>query len=155
MTGLHKAMQQHELRPPKGAKKNRRRVGRGDSSGFGSYSGRGMKGQNSRTGGGVRPSVEGGQLPLSKKLPKIRGFTSIFRKRYSVVNVDRLAVFPSESEVTPEALIDAGILRNLNDPVKILGRGELNVPLVVSAHKFSASARQQIEAAGGSVREIG
>ena len=148
-------MQQHELRPPKGAKKNRRRVGRGDSSGFGSYSGRGMKGQNSRTGGGVRPSFEGGQLPLSKKLPKIRGFTSIFRKRYSVVNVDRLAVFPSESEVTPEALIDAGILRNLNDPVKILGRGELNVPLVVSAHKFSASALQQIEAAGGSVREIG
>ncbi|MCH7653312.1 MAG: 50S ribosomal protein L15 [Chloroflexi bacterium] len=148
-------MQQHELRPPKGAKKNRRRVGRGDSSGFGSYSGRGMKGQNSRTGGGVRPSFEGGQLPLSKKLPKIRGFTSIFRKRYSVVNVDRLAVFPSESEVTPEALSDAGILRNLNNPVKILGRGELNVPLVVSAHKFSASARQQIEAAGGSVREIG
>ena len=148
-------MQQHELRPPKGAKKNRRRVGRGDSSGFGSYSGRGMKGQNSRTGGGVRPSFEGGQLPLSKKLPKIRGFTSIFRKRYSVVNVDRLAVFPSESEVTPETLSDAGILRNLNNAVKILGRGELNVPLVVSAHKFSASARQQIEAAGGSVREIG
>lgn len=148
-------MQQHELRPPKGAKKNRRRVGRGDSSGFGSYSGRGMKGQKSRTGGGVRPSFEGGQLPLSKKLPKIRGFTNIFRKRYTVVNVDRLAVFPSESEVTPEALSDAGILRNLNNPVKILGRGELNVPLVVSAHKFSASARQQIEAAGGSVREIG
>ena len=148
-------MQQHELRPPKGAKKNRRRVGRGDSSGFGSYSGRGMKGQNSRTGGGVRPSFEGGQLPLSKKLPKIRGFTNIFRKRYSVVNVDRLAVFPSESEVTPETLNEAGILRSLNNPVKILGRGELNVPLVVSAHKFSASARQQIEAAGGSVREIG
>ena len=148
-------MQQHELRPPRGAKKNRRRVGRGDSSGFGSYSGRGMKGQKSRTGGGVRPSFEGGQLPLSKKLPKIRGFTNIFRKRYSVVNVDRLAVFPSESEVTPEALSDAGILRNLNNPIKILGRGELNVPLVVSAHKFSASARQQIEAAGGSVREIG
>ncbi len=148
-------MQQHELRPPKGAKKNRRRVGRGDSSGFGSFSGRGMKGQKSRTGGGVRPSFEGGQLPLSKKLPKIRGFTNIFRKRHSVVNVDRLAVFPSESEVTPEALNEAGILRSLNDPVKILGRGELNVPLVVSAHKFSASARQQIEAAGGSVREIG
>ena len=148
-------MQQHDFRPPKGAKKNRRRVGRGDSSGFGSYSGRGMKGQKSRTGGGVRPSFEGGQLPLSKKLPKIRGFTNIFRKRYTVVNVDRLAVFPSESEVTPEALSDAGILRNLNNPVKILGRGELNVPLVVSAHKFSASARQQIEAAGGSVREIG
>ena len=148
-------MQQHELRPPKGAKKNRRRVGRGDSSGFGSFSGRGMKGQKSRTGGGVRPSFEGGQLPLSKKLPKIRGFTNIFRKRYSVVNVDRLAVFPSESEVTPQALGDAGILRSVKNPVKILGRGELNVPLVVSAHKFSASARHQIEAAGGSVREIG
>ncbi len=148
-------MQQHELRPPKGAKKSRRRVGRGDSSGFGSFAGRGMKGQKSRTGGGVRPSFEGGQLPLSKKLPMIRGFTNIFRTRYSVVNVDRLAAFPSESEVTPEVLNEVGILRNLKYPVKILGRGELNVPLVVSAHKFSNSARQQIEAAGGSVREIG
>ncbi len=148
-------MQQHELKPPKGAKKSRRRVGRGDSSGFGSFSGRGMKGQKSRTGGGVRPSFEGGQLPLSKKLPKIRGFTNIFRKRYSVVNVDSLAAFPSETEVTPEALNQAGILRSLKNPVKILGRGELNVPLIVSAHKFSTSARHQIEAAGGSVREIG
>ncbi len=148
-------MQQHDLRAPKGAKKSRRRVGRGDSSGFGSFSGRGMKGQKSRTGGGVRPSFEGGQLPLAKKLPKIRGFTNIFRTRYSVVNLERLAAFPSESEVTPEALNEAGILRNLRYPVKILGRGELNVPLVVSAHKFSNSARQQIEAAGGSVREIG
>jgi large subunit ribosomal protein L15 len=85
----------------------------------------------------------------------IRGFTNIFRTRYSVVNVDRLAAFPSESEVTPEVLNEVGILRNLKYPVKILGRGELNVPLVVSAHKFSNSARQQIEAAGGSVREIG
>lgn len=148
-------MQQHDLRPPKGAKKSRRRVGRGDGSGFGSFSGRGMKGQNSRTGGGVRPSFEGGQLPLSKKLPKIRGFTNIFRTRYSVVNVESLAAFPSESEVTPQALNEAGILKNLKYPVKILGRGELNVPLVVSAHKFSTSARRQIEAAGGSVREIG
>ncbi len=114
-----------------------------------------MKGQKSRTGGGVRPSFEGGQLPLSKKLPKIRGFTNIFRIRYSVVNVDKLAMFPSESEVTPQALNEAGILRSLKNPVKILGRGELNVPLVVSAHKFSRSARHQIEAAGGSVREIG
>ena len=148
-------MQQHDLRPPMGAKKSRKRVGRGDGSGYGSFSGRGMKGQNSRSGGGVRPNFEGGQLPLTKKLPMIRGFTNIFRTRYSVVNVDRLAVFPSESEVTPEALIEAGILRNLNYPVKILGRGELNVPLIVSAHKFSNSARQQIEAAGGSVREMG
>ena len=148
-------MQQHDLKPPKGAKKSRRRVGRGDGSGFGSFSGRGMKGQKSRSGGGVRPNFEGGQLPLTKKLPMIRGFTNIFRTRYSVVNVDRLAVFPSESEVTPEALNEAGILRNLNYPVKILGRGELNVPLVVSAHKFSNSARRQIEAAGGSVREMG
>ena len=148
-------MQQHNLRPPKGARKSRKRVGRGDGSGFGSYSGRGMKGQKSRTGGGVRPSFEGGQLPLSKKLPKIRGFTNIFRTRYSVVNVEQLAAFPSEFEVTPEILIEAGVLRNLKYPVKILGRGELNVPLVVSAHKFSTSARHQIEAAGGSVREIG
>ncbi len=148
-------MQQHELKPPKGARKSRKRVGRGDGSGYGSYSGKGMKGQKARSGGGVRPSFEGGQLPLSKKLPMIRGFTNIFRIKYSVVNVDRLAVFPSESEVTPKALSEAGILRSLKYPVKILGRGELNVPLVVSAHKFSTSARQQIEAAGGSVREIG
>ena len=148
-------MQQQDLRPPAGAKRARRRIGRGDSSGYGSFAGRGMKGQNSRSGGGVRPGFEGGQLPLSKKLPFIRGFTNIFRVEYSVVNVEALSAFEANSVVTPEVLNDTGLLRNLNKPVKILGRGELDVPLAVTAHKFSASARQKIEAAGGSVRVSG
>ena len=147
-------MQQYQLRPPK-AKKSKRRVGRGDSSGFGSYSGRGMKGQKSRSGGGVRPGFEGGQNPLIKSLPMLRGFTNIFRTEYSVVNLDKLAMFPEGSEITPQSLHEAGVLRNLNHPLKVLGRGELDRSLVVEAHKFSKSARQKIEAAGGSVREIG
>lgn len=148
-------MQQHELRPPAGAKRARRRVGRGDSSGYGSFAGRGMKGQKSRSGGGVRPGFEGGQLPLSKKLPFVRGFTNIFRVEYNVVNVASLAAFDAHSDVNPVALGDAGIVRNPNKPIKILGRGEIQVPLTVAAHKFSASARQKIEAVGGTVREIG
>ena len=148
-------MQQQDFRSPKSAKKARRRVGRGDSSGYGSFSGRGVKGQNSRSGGGVRPNFEGGQLPLSQKLPFIRGFTNIFRVEYNVVNVEKLAKFEANSEISPEVLRNTGILRTLNKPVKILGRGEIDIPLNVTAHKFSASARQKIEAAGGSVRETG
>ncbi|MDA0770036.1 MAG: 50S ribosomal protein L15 [SAR202 cluster bacterium Casp-Chloro-G4] len=149
-------MQQHEINPPPGGKhKQKRRVGRGDSSGFGSYSGKGMKGQKSRSGGGVRPGFEGGQLALMKKLPMIRGFTNRFRVAYTAVNLDRLAGFEPNTEVTPELLGQAGIVRALKSPIKILGRGEIDVPLSVAAHKFSASARQKIEAAGGSVREIG
>jgi len=148
-------MQQHEINPPGGKHKKRRRIGRGDSSGFGSYSGRGMKGQKSRSGGGVRPGFEGGQLALMKKLPMMRGFTNIFRVSYTPVNLDRLAVFEANTEITPELLSEAGIVRELKTPIKILGRGEIEVPLSIAAHKFSASARQKIEAAGGSVREIG
>ena len=148
-------MQQHELRPPAGAKRARRRVGRGDSSGYGSFAGRGMKGQKSRSGGGVRPGFEGGQLPLSKKLPFVRGFTNIFRVEYNVVNVSSLAAFDAHSDVNPAALGDARIVRNASKPIKILGRGEIDVPLTVAAHKFSASARRKIQAAGGTVREIG
>ena len=148
-------MRQHELKPPKGAKRPRKRVGRGDSSGHGSYSGKGMKGQNSRSGGGVRLGFEGGQLPLIKSLPTLRGFTNVFRKEYSVVNLDKLARFDAGSEVTPQSLVDSGLVKNLAKPVKVLGRGELEVPLTVEAHKFSDSARSKIEAAGGSVREIG
>jgi large subunit ribosomal protein L15 len=148
-------MQQHEINPPGGKHKKRRRIGRGDSSGFGSYSGRGMKGQKSRSGGGVRPGFEGGQLALMKKLPMMRGFTNIFRVSYTPVNLDRLAVFEANTEITPELLSEAGIVRELKTPIKILGRGEIEIPLSIAAHKFSASARQKIEAAGGSVREIG
>ena len=147
-------MRQHELRPPKGWKKNRRRKGRGDGSGRGTYSGRGIKGQNSRSGGGVRPGFEGGQLPLVKAMPAMRGFTNIFRKEYSVVNLDRLAALGSDEEVTPEVMVENGLIRDLKSPVKVLGRGELDGPLAVKAHRFSDSARQKIEAAGGSVEEI-
>lgn len=148
-------MQQHTVSSPNSPKRQRRRVGRGDSSGFGSYSGKGMKGQKSRSGGGVRPGFEGGQLPLSKKLPMIRGFTNIFRTEYNVINIETLAAFEANTEITPEFLNQLDIVKNLKNPIKILGRGELEVPLTVAAHKFSASARQKIEAAGGSVREIG
>lgn len=148
-------MQQHEINPPGGRHKRKRRIGRGDSSGFGSYSGKGMKGQKARSGGGVRPGFEGGQLALMKKLPMIRGFTNhMFRVSYLAVNLDKLTGFEPNTEVTPELLIETGIVRTLNSPIKILGRGELEVPLTVAAQKFSAAARQKIEAAGGSVREI-
>lgn len=148
-------MQQHLLKPPKGAKKARKRVGRGDSSGSGSYSGRGMKGQKARSGGGVRLGFQGGGLSLIKSLPSLRGFTNVFRKEYSVVNLDRLAAFPPDTEVTPQLLTQVGVLKNTKKPLKVLGRGELSIPLSVQAHKFSKSAREKIEAAGGSLREIG
>ena len=147
-------MRQHDLRPPKGARRPRKRIGRGDSSGHGSYSGKGMKGQNARSGGGVRPGFEGGQNPITKALPSMRGFTNIFRKQFTVVNLDRLARFPSNSEVTPQLMVEAGVVKNLKRPVKVLGRGEMDSPMVVEAHSFSGSARRKIEAAGGSVREV-
>jgi large subunit ribosomal protein L15 len=114
-----------------------------------------MKGQKSRSGGGVRLGFEGGQLSLIKKLPMVRGFTNIFRREYKEVNLDWLARFPANSEITPQTLVDRGFAKNLGKPVKVLGRGELDVPLTVEAHKFSRSAREKIEAAGGSVRVIG
>jgi len=143
-------MRQNDLRPPKGAKRSRKRVGRGDSSGYGSYSGRGVKGQKSRSGGGVRLGFQGGGLRLIKALPMMRGFTNIFRKDYSVVNIDRLGGFPASTEVTLDVLLESGLVRDLRKPVKILGRGELDVSLVVEGHKFSAQAREKIESAGGS-----
>ena len=114
-----------------------------------------MKGQNARSGGGVRLGFQGGGLPLIKSLPMMRGFTNIFRKEFSLVNVDTLSAFAANSEVTPDALVKAGVLKDAQTPVKILGRGVLEVPLTVEAHKFSRSAKEKIEAAGGSVREIG
>ncbi len=147
-------MQQHEVKSENNNRKNRRRVGRGDGSGFGSYSGKGMKGQKSRSGGGVRPGFEGGQLPLSKKLPMIRGFTNVFKTKYAVLNVSSLSGFEANSDVTPETLQEKGVLRNVKYPIKILGDGDVSVPLNVSAHKFTTSARAKIEAAGGNIREI-
>jgi large subunit ribosomal protein L15 len=151
--GKKENMQLHQLRPPKGAKTDRKRVGRGDGSGHGSYSGKGMKGQKSRTGGGVRPGFEGGQLPLIKSLPTVRGFYNRFRVAYAPVNLDRLARFPANSDVNPDSLASAGVI-DAGSQVKVLARGDLSVPLTVSAHKFSKAARRKIEAAGGTVKEI-
>jgi len=146
----------HELRPAEGAVKRRKRVGRGIAAGQGKTAGRGTKGQKARSGGGVRPYFEGGQLPLVRKLPFARGvgFRDPWRVRFTPVNLERLAVFQEGAEVTPEALAEAGIIKRADELVVILGHGELNHPLTVKAHRFSASARAKIEAAGGSVEEL-
>ncbi len=147
-------MKQNELAPPAGAKKNRKRVGRGNGSGHGTYSGRGCKGQKSRAGCITKPGFEGGQLPLIKRLPRKRGFHNIFRTEYSAVNIDKLNVFEAGSEVTPEGLLAAGLVKSLRYPVKVLGEGDINQPLVVKANRFSTAAKAKIEAAGGSVEEV-
>jgi large subunit ribosomal protein L15 len=148
-------MLQNDLRPPAGAKHKRKRVGRGNASGHGTYSGRGVKGQKARSGPGLRIGFEGGQLPLIRRLSRKRGFTNIFRVEYAEVNVGNLASrFAAGSEVTPEALVGAGVIKNVKKPVKVLGQGELESALTVRAHKFSATARQKIEAAGGKTEVI-
>ncbi len=145
-------MKLHDLRPDPGATKKRKRVGRGTGSGRGKTSGRGTKGQNARSGGGVRPTFEGGQLPLVKRLPKLRGFNNRFKVHYVPVNLDMLSKrFEAGAEVTPESLHAVGLLSKVKDPVVVLARGELDKALTVKAHRVSASARQKIEAAGGSV----
>jgi large subunit ribosomal protein L15 len=143
-----------KLSPAPGAKKKRKRVGRGDGSGHGTYSGRGCKGQKSRSGNKVRPGFEGGQMPLIKRLPEKRGFTNIFKTEYSPVNIGQLSVFEAGSEVTAEKLVDAGIVKSLKRPIKILAVGEISHPLVVKADKFSAAAKAKIEAAGGKAEEV-
>ena len=148
-------MRQNELSPAPGSKKSRKRVGRGDGSGHGTYSGRGCKGQKSRSGGKMSRGFEGGQLPLIKRLPQKRGFVNIFRTEYSVVNIGKLNMFEAGSEVTPERLVAVGVVKSLRHPIKILGDGEINYPLVVKANKFSAAAKAKIEAAGGTVEEVG
>jgi large subunit ribosomal protein L15 len=145
-------MNLNDLRPVEGSTQKRKRVGRGTGSGKGKTSGRGQKGQNSRTGGGVRPNFEGGQLPLTKRLPKLRGFNNRFKVEYVPVNLDELdRLFEGGAEVSPEALAGAGLVGNANDPVVVLGRGEVSKALTVKVQRISASARQKIEAAGGSV----
>jgi large subunit ribosomal protein L15 len=146
-------MKQNELRPPVGARRKGKRVGRGNGSGRGSYSGRGCKGQKARTSGGVRLGFEGGQLPLIKRLPRKRGFTNIFRTEYNIVNVEKLAVFPAGTEVTPEGLLRAGLINTLDRPTKILGAGNIRHSLLVKANKFSSSAEKKILAAGGSIEQ--
>ncbi len=147
-------MRQDKLSPAPGSKKSRKRVGRGNSSGHGTYSGRGCKGQKSRAGFKMSRGFEGGQLPLIRRLPRKRGFTNIFRIEYSVVNVGELGVFEAGSEVTLEKLVVAGVVRSLRHPLKVLAEGEINHPLVVKANRFSAAAKAKIEATGGKVEEV-
>jgi len=147
-------MRQNELSPVSGSKHSRKRVGRGDGSGHGTYSCRGLKGQKSRSGPGIALRFEGGQTPLVKRLPHKRGFTNIFKTDYTLVKLQRLEVFDQDTEVTPQMLFDVGLIPSLKKPVKILGEGELQRPLVVKANKFSESAKRKIEAAGGRAEEI-
>ncbi len=147
-------VRQNSLSPAPGSKKARKRVGRGNGSGYGTYSGRGCKGQKSRAGYKMRPGFEGGQLPLIKRLPEKRGFTNIFRTEYSTVNVGQLNAFEPGSEVTPEILVANRIVKSLKNPIKILADGEIDHAVTVKANKFSASARAKIEAAGGTAEEV-
>ena len=147
-------MRQDLLSPAAGSKKDRKRIGRGNGSGHGTYSGKGCKGQKSRAGNKVRPGFEGGQLPLIKRLPRKRGFTNIFRVEYEVVNTSSLNVFEAGSEVTADKLVEVGIIKNTKKPLKILSRGDLNQPLTVKADKFSAAAKAKIEACGGTAVEV-
>ncbi|MBO5514876.1 MAG: 50S ribosomal protein L15 [Schwartzia sp.] len=146
-------MKLHELSPEPGSRKARTRRGRGLGSGLGKTSGRGQKGQNSRSGGGVRTGFEGGQMPLYRRLPK-RGFKNVFAKEYAEVNVSSLNRFEDGAVVDPVALIEEGILKNVLDGVRILGNGELTKKLTVKANGFTKSAEEKIKAAGGEVEVI-
>ena len=147
-------MKLHDLKPAVGATTAPKRLGRGTGSGLGKTSGKGHKGAKARSGGGKRPGFEGGQMPLTMRLPK-RGFTNIFRKEYVAINVDRLEIFEDGMVVTPVELIQYGIIKNVEDGVKILGNGELTVKnLTVVAAKFTATAKEKIEAAGGKAEVI-
>lgn len=148
-------MKLHDLRPAEGATKKRKRVGRGTGSGKGKTSTRGTKGQNSRTGGGVRLGFEGGQLPLIKRLPKMRGFTNRYGLDFVAVNLDVLdRRFEAGAEVTPQSLTDSGLLGKTSDLVVVLARGEVAKPLHLKTHRISATAKAKIEAAGGSVEML-
>ena len=148
-------MRQNELAPPPGAKRQGRRLGRGFGSGRGKTAGKGTKGQKARSGYRVRSGFEGGQLPLTKSLPEKRGFTNIFRTEYSTVKVGRLNLFEPQSEVTPQRLVEERLVKSLRRPIKILGDGELEKPLIVRVNRFTATARRKIEMAGGKAEEIG
>ena len=146
-------MKLQELRPAEGSTQSVKRVGRGTGSGLGKTSGKGHKGQNARSGGGVRPGFEGGQIPLYRKLPK-RGFHNKFAKNYAIVNVSALNVFEDGATVNLAALMEKGIIRNAYDGLKVLGNGEIAKKLTVEASVFSATAKEKIEAAGGKTEVI-
>ena len=146
-------MKLHELKAPAGSKKDPKRKGRGTATGQGKTAGRGMNGQNSRSGGGVRLGFEGGQMPLYRRLPK-RGFNNKWAKEYSIVNIGDLNRFEAGTEVTPELLKEVGLVKQVIDGIKILGDGELNAAITVKAHKFTKSAEEKINAAGGKAEVI-
>jgi large subunit ribosomal protein L15 len=146
-------MKLSRLKPPEGSRKKRKRVGRGNGSGHGGTSCRGSKGQNARSGGGVKPGFEGGQMPLSRRLPK-RGFRNIFRKDIIAVNLEQLKKFVEGSVVDPDTLLQQGIIKRKGDGVKILGKGDITYPLTVKVNNISRNAREKIEASGGSVEVI-
>ncbi|MDH7600847.1 MAG: 50S ribosomal protein L15 [Armatimonadota bacterium] len=148
-------MRLNDLRPAPGSTHKRKRVGRGTGSGHGTSAGRGTKGQKARTSGGVRPGFEGGQTPLHRRLPQRRGFKNITRKEYAVVNIEDLEErFESGTLITPELLVESGLVKKVKDGIKILGDGELTKSFVVKAHKFSKTAEEKIKAAGGSVEVL-
>ena len=146
-------MKLHELQPAPGSTTAPKRLGRGIGSGLGKTSGKGHKGAKARSGGGKRPGFEGGQMPLTRRLPK-RGFVNIFRTEYVAINVDRLEAFEDGMTVTPVELIQYGIINKIRDGVKIMGNGELTKKLTVQANKFTATAKEKIEAAGGKAEVI-
>ena len=146
-------MRLNELSPPKGSRRNRKRVGRGVGSGKGKTAGRGTKGQNSRSGGGVRPGFDGGQMPLHRRLPK-RGFTNIFKKKIAVVNIRDLSQFESGSVVDEIALVRLGLVKGRRDGVKLLGQGEIKIPLTIRVNGISRDAKEKIIAAGGNVEVV-
>lgn len=146
-------MKIHELSPADGSRKTRKRVGRGPGSGHGKTSCRGHKGQKSRSGGGPRPGFEGGQMPLQRRLPK-RGFTNIFKKRYNIINIKDLNRFEPNASLDAEALKEAGLVKKMGDGIKLLGNGEITFPVFMKVHKVSDSAKEKIEALGGTVELI-
>jgi large subunit ribosomal protein L15 len=146
-------MRIEDLAPAPGAKKNKKRVGRGCGSGLGKTAGRGTKGQNSRSGGGVPPWFEGGQMPLQRRVPK-RGFNNIFKKHYSVINVGDLQRLQTESEIGPRQILQSGLVSKLRDGVKLLAKGEITFPITIQVHKASVAAINKIAAAGGRVELI-
>lgn len=146
-------MKLNELKAPPGTNKRTKRVGRGPGSGHGKTSTRGHKGQKARSGGGVRPGFEGGQMPLQRRVPK-RGFTNIFKKEYAIVNVKDLNVFEDGSEITPEVLLEAGMISKVLCGVKLLGDGELQKKLTIKVHKVSGQAEEKVKAQGGRVEVI-
>jgi len=146
-------MKLHEISPPSNSRKSAKRLGRGVGSGWGKTAGRGNKGFNSRSGGGVRPGYEGGQMPIQRRLPK-RGFNNKFRKKIAILNVRDLQAFESGSQVDEAALVKAGLVKGSKDGVKLLGHGEIRIALNVIINQVSKSAREKIEAAGGTVEVV-